>query len=327
MAENRLNIISITPSSDQKHPKDSLRQRQQALAAKCERLWLQDPEQFNPLRNCMQRERLDRSWLLLCEYFNPEKRKVADIGCGAGVFSRRIRDAGAEIEAVDIAENALKHLRHYDMHHIQDKRDGMPQTTLPDQSYDAIICTEVIGYLAREDYRLFFSELSRLIKPDGYLLCSNAIDIYTEGGAAHLQTLAQTEFAILKAVRSYHALYIKLKHILEAPANFVKGGKNPQWRKEEIDKRSGFNGFWFRINSYGYISWLWKPFSWILNPVARFYKQSRKTLLFLEKICQFFWDESGVSHVILIGQRRPFEWTDKPSEPPVARLGKKEIWT
>lgn len=326
MAENKLNITSISQSSPQDSKRNSFRDRQQELQAICERLWLQNPEQFNPLRNAMERERLDRTWAALQAYFNLAQTKVADIGCGNGVFSRRMRDAGAEIEAVDIAENALKHLKQHDLHHIHPKRDGLPYTMLPDQAYNLIVCTEVIGFLNPQDHRLFFSELARLIKPDGLLICSSEIDIYTEGGVEQFQALTQTEFVIMKIVRSYHALFIKLQHFLEAPAKFVKGGLDARWRKEELNRRLGLNRLWFKLNSHSSISWLWKPISYTLAPLIRFYKQNRHILLTLEKVCQFFWDEAGVSHVIFLGQRRPLQWPE-PSEPPITRPGKKEIWT
>ncbi len=152
------------------------------MQAKFERLWLLDPQSFNPLRNCMERERLERTWLLLNRHVNPSAKETADIGCGAGVFCRRLRDAGARVKAIDIAENALKCFKAEDSHNIELKQDAMPDTSLSDHSYDIIICTELIAQLSRDDYRLFFAELSRLIRPDGYLVCSSPIDIYSEGG-------------------------------------------------------------------------------------------------------------------------------------------------
>lgn len=44
-------------------------------------------------------------------------------------------------------------------------------------------------------------------------------------------------------------------------------------------------------------------FNWI-KPLKNWLKQSRRTLLILEKVCKFLWPESGVSHVILVGKRR-----------------------
>ncbi len=126
------------------------------MQAKFERFWLINPEQFNPLRNCLQRERLERTWALIKKYVDPAHKLVADIGCGARVFSRRLRDAGAQVEAIDIAQNALKHLEKHDMSHIQAKQDAMPTSSLLEEKYEVIVCTDVIAYLPKEDFRQFF---------------------------------------------------------------------------------------------------------------------------------------------------------------------------
>ncbi len=68
MADSRLNIVqtSPTPSSNSASMGGSSRlSRQKESQAKFERLWLVNPEQFNPLRNWMQKERLERTWTLL----------------------------------------------------------------------------------------------------------------------------------------------------------------------------------------------------------------------------------------------------------------------
>ncbi len=136
MSKNRLKIINhIGERSDSGRHKLS---RKNELEAKFERLWLLDPEQFNPLRNCMQRERLDRTWNLLTQSVQLQDKIIVDLGCGSGVFSRRMRDGGGVIEAVDIAENALKHFANDDRHHIEIKRDAMPETKLPDENYDIV---------------------------------------------------------------------------------------------------------------------------------------------------------------------------------------------
>ena len=168
MAKNRLHIISVISSQNSSFERSanvSLAARMRKLQAKFERLWLINPEHFNPLSNCMERERLERTWQLLIKHMNVVHKHIVDIGCGAGVFSRRLRDGGAQVEAVDIAENALKNFKEIGADHIQLKQDAMPMTSLPDHAYDGIICTDLIAELPREDYRLFFAELSRLIKP------------------------------------------------------------------------------------------------------------------------------------------------------------------
>lgn len=327
MAQSRLNIIKDSSKEDStSRPFFASRlDRKKALQAKFERLWLLHPEQFNPLRNCMERERLERTWSLLTHYIHPHEKFMADIGCGAGVFSRRLRDAGAKVDAIDIAENALKYMREQDTHDITPKQDAMPSTMLPDQAYDAIVCTELIAELPPEDYRLFFSELSRLIKPNRYVICSSPLDIRTEGGVKKLMELAETEFTIDGFVLSYHALYIRLKNFFKAPGRYVKGWKDPHFRQQEQERRAGFSRFWFRLHSTPPLVWLWIPISWLFIPILATFRNSHYLLIGLEKICQFLWDESGISHIIFIGKRRPFS-PEAPQPTPIERPKKKQIW-
>ncbi|WP_068468017.1 class I SAM-dependent methyltransferase [Candidatus Protochlamydia phocaeensis] len=327
MANNRLNILEVGPGSPQTNGSSipSRLARKKEMQAKFERLWLLDPEQFNPLRNCMQRERLDRTWALLTQHISLEGKHIADIGCGAGIFSRRMRDGGAHIEAVDIAENALKRLRQEDMRHIEAKQEAMPMTQLPDQGYDIVVCTEIVAELSRDDYRLFFAELARLVKPDGYIVCSTPIDIDSEGGVERLTGLAQTEFDIVDAKPSYHALFIRLKRWLELPINLTKAWQDPRFREEELAKRRGLSRWWFYSQTSFFFIWIWFAFAYLVHPLLSYLRKNRWLLLQIEKICQFIWDESGISHYIFLAKLRPLATVD-PKEIPIEKPKRKEIW-
>ena len=329
MAENRLNIINVTSSlnssSSEQTSSISRSARIREIQAKFERLWLIDPERFNPLRNCMQRERLDRTWELLTKHTELVGKLTTDIGCGAGVFSRRLRDAGARVEAVDTAQNALKRFLEEDANQIQLKQDTMPTTTLPDNAYDVIICTELIAELPRDDYRLFFAELSRLVKTDGFLVCSSDIDIDSVGGVERLIGLAQTEFDLLEEVTSYHALYLRFKHFFEAPSQFIKGWQTSEFKQKELTARRGFNRWWFWLNTTFLLVWFWYVCDPLTRPIRKILKNNCKVLLLLEKICRFIWDQDGISHYLFIAKRRPLKTID-PKEIPIEKPRRKEIW-
>lgn len=328
MSESSLNITKIDDdfvSKSKNISASSRRTREKEMQAKFERLWLLDPEQFNPLRNCMQTERLERTWHLLATFVDPNDKQIADIGCAIGIFTRRLRDAGAKLTAVDIAENALKHVRKHDCTNIEIKQGTMPNTSLVDNNFDVVVCTEVIAELPPEDYRLFFSELARLVKPEGYVLCSTPIDIYSDSGVQRLVDLAHTEFNILSGLASYHALHLRIKHICEKPEEWVKRWKNPDTRKKDLDARSRINKWWYKINTTFPMMCVWKTLEFAANPLLSLLKNNRRVLLGLEKICRFFWDEAGISHFIFIAQRRPLQMP-KPKDTPIPRPKKHEIW-
>ena len=149
----------------------------------------------------------------------------------------------------------------------------LPHTTLQEEHYDLVISTDAIAYLQQDDFRLYFSELARLVKPQGSLICSTPIDIHSEDALERFIHLAETEFEIEKWVFSYHAYFIRLTRLLA-------------------------------------------------SPLSRFVRQSRWLLLLLEKVCRLFSAENGISHVILLGRRRPLY---TPPEPPAFKQ-KRRVW-
>lgn len=327
MTNNRLNIVTVSPtsSSNSPIPLSNRLTRKKELQAKFERLWLLNPDQFNPLRNCMERERLERTWNILHSHVKIDKKQVVDIGCAAGVFTRRLRDAGAEVTAVDIAENALKQLRKNDMSHILAVQDAMPISSLPDDAYDIVVCTEVIAELPRDDYRLFFSELNRIVKSDGWILCSTAVDIDSDDAAHQLFEFAVTELEILHITYSYHAFYLHLVNYLEAPQRFIAGWKNRDYCQKHLSNLKGISYWWYRINSVAPLAWFWALVALSTKPILKALKNSKGILLFLEKMSCFFGPETHISHVIFLARRRPLQQFDK-EEIPIERPKKREIW-
>ncbi|MDP1881121.1 MAG: class I SAM-dependent methyltransferase [Parachlamydiaceae bacterium] len=291
-----------------------------------ERRWLLNPEAFDPLRNCMTRECLERTWSLLIQTINPLEKKAVDIGCGMGVLSKRLHEAKvSQITVLDIAENALKRLKETNLENIQYACEAMPFTTLADQHYDIIICTDLIGEIPQEYHRLFFAELSRLISADGDLVFSSSIDIDSEGGVDKLKELIKTEFDLTHEILSFHVLYLRLKKLLRYPYLCTEGWSDLTFREKELNQRKGLNRAWYWINTTPILVWLW----YVMNPIAHrllhILKNNRTILLFLEKICHFISDQDGISHVIFIAKRRSLQPIN-PKDIPITKPGKKEIW-
>ncbi|MBA2367972.1 MAG: class I SAM-dependent methyltransferase [Candidatus Protochlamydia sp.] len=326
--KNKLKIVELN-STPMQHPltnkESSSLFRQKEKEAKFERLWLLNPEQFNPLRNCMQKERLNRSMTLLTKNKEIKNQQIIDIGCGIGVFTRLMRDMGGEIEAIDIAENALKILRKEDMKDIKARQAGMPSTNLSDHAYDVVVCMEVIAEVSSQDYRLFFAELARLAKPDGLVLCSSPIDIRSLGGMQRLRELAQTEFDIIDSSASYHALHIYMKDFLEIPQKYVKGSKDPFYRNESLAHLKGTRNWWFWLQTTFCFGWIWL----LLEILSRFplnlLKGNHQLLLWLENVSEFIWGQNGISHYIFLARRRPLERINQ-NEIPLEKLRKREVW-
>ncbi len=253
----------------------------------------------------MERERLNRSFALLEEHLSLQGKHVVDLGCGGGIFSRRLRDVEAKVDAVDIAKNALITLESEDTTDIKAIHDYVPRTRLEDSAYDLVVCTDLIAHLPNKEHRLFISELARLVKGNGYILCSTPIDIHSEDALKRFSSLAETELQIIRWKLSYHRLFIRLRDLFEAPSRYARARKDREYRENARKESSSFSRWWFQLNSAPLLGGFWALFQYLTNPIASLLRQNRVILLFLEAICRLLWRESGVSHAIFLAKRRP----------------------
>lgn len=324
MTENRLNVVAVEKTetirgSLQNH-------RREECQEKFEKMWVTDPEQFNPMRNAMERERIKRTWELLLEFFDPNANLATDLGCGYGIISKRLCQHGAQVHAVDISNIPLRRLKEQQIQNLSLSQEYVPRTSLQDDTYDLAISTDLIAFLYPDDFRLFFSELSRIIKKTGYVICSTPLDISSEDALQRFANLAETEFKIEKWIFSYHNLYIRLLDFLMAPSRFVQAKHDAEYRQREIDKRRGIGQWWFSLNSTTLPAALWTIVQYPLRPLIAFVQQNQFILNTLEKISRLIWSDSGISHVIFAGTRRPLVEVPPEEEMPLERKHKKEIW-
>jgi hypothetical protein len=184
----------------------------------------------------------------------------------------------------------------------------------------------MIAYLPEELYRLYFSELSRLVKTEGWIVCSTSIDIGTEGGVHRFISLAESEMIIHECLYSYHRFSIHLTNFLKAPFRFIKASKDGEYRKKELESRTGLSHAWFSLNSASVGKIIWSPIRLILYPFEQLFTQNRHTLLTLEKLCRLFCGNSGISHVIIIGKRKPLFNPFPHTPPPEEMKHKKQLW-
>lgn len=323
---DRLKVSFVDDKPNSKPSISSKNARKQEIQATLERLWLVDPEQFNPNRDCMQRDRIKRTVDTISEYVQMKGKRVADLGCGQGDLSRIFRDKGAVVDALDAAGNALQRLKSGDMRDITAIQDCLPFTSLKDDAYDLVVCTEVIGYLKPVEYRLLISELSRVVKPDGFVVCSTPLDIDTENPLERFAALAETEFVISRWIFSHQYLLIKLCRFLEAPSSYVKANKDQEFRIKELEKRNFIGKLWFKMNCTTPLALLWKGTSLATKPILNYLRQSPRILEISERISNFIWSQSGISHALFIGKRRPLTFPLPADEIPREMKHKRQVW-
>jgi len=88
-------------------------------------------------------------------------RKALDIACGMGRHSKFLASLGFEVDALDISSVALKALE--GVKNIHPKEVDFDTYTLPQNSYDLIVCT---FFLKRE----LFPQIIDALKKDGLLI-------------------------------------------------------------------------------------------------------------------------------------------------------------
>lgn len=197
---NKLKIISTSESSLPLSLKEKNKIEKEALY---ERLWLQNPSQFDPRRDASSRVELDRVKNLIP--LN-KKGKAIDLGCGFGLLSSYLVDQGFKVDALDISQNALRQIKDERIHLI---KAALPYTKLEDEEYDLVVAADVIAEIVKEERRMAISEMERVLKGDGKLIISTPIDIDAEDALIRFLSLVETEFDIEELKFSYHRLPVK----------------------------------------------------------------------------------------------------------------------
>jgi 2-polyprenyl-3-methyl-5-hydroxy-6-metoxy-1,4-benzoquinol methylase len=101
-----------------------------------------------------------------------EGRRVLDAGCGVGYGAGLLRQAGAaEVVAVDLAEAVIEVARNEVPEGVICEVADLRSLTYPDESFDLVVCFEVIEHVEEQDRVL--DQLARVLRPDGLLLISS----------------------------------------------------------------------------------------------------------------------------------------------------------
>jgi len=321
-----LNIIAT--DDNQSLPKKSITKatKRTTAKAKLDRLYLTEPDQFNPLIDAIGRERVKRTTDLIKQFLTGNERCAADLGTGTGIFAKSLSELGIKVDAVDIATVPLKALVEKNLDNITVFQDYIPHTTLDSDFYDLVLGLDVIAYLNRDEFRLFFAETSRLVNLEGLVIISTPLGIDSEDALQNFLELVVLEFDIKKCVLSHHGLFIRLLRFFEAPATFVKASSDKTFFNQELYKRFSINQALFKFNTSKLPSFFWSFIKLFSNPILQFLKQNRFLLIQAEKICRFFSYETSASHAIIVGKRRKLFEPEDVIQDIILPRKKERIW-
>lgn len=114
-----------------------------------------------------------RSKLELLDWFwtpSPGSR-VLDIGSGAGVFADRMATLGAEVVGVDANSEAVTYAQQtFGRSGLRFVQGYLDELDLPQASFDAATCLEVIEHVYLDQVRHLLLGLRRLLRPGGLVL-------------------------------------------------------------------------------------------------------------------------------------------------------------
>jgi 2-polyprenyl-6-hydroxyphenyl methylase / 3-demethylubiquinone-9 3-methyltransferase len=127
-----------------------------------EALWRSIPQDLQPERFALRRR-------FLLERVGAGDR-VLDVGCGEGRFAAELLDSGAQVVAIDVAEEPLRRARarrpELELHLVEPEGPW----PLADSSFDVVWAGEVIEHVA--DTAAWLSEVRRVLRSGGRLLLS-----------------------------------------------------------------------------------------------------------------------------------------------------------
>lgn len=185
-------------------PTPRLSRREQA-ELNYDQKWREDPTQFSQMRSARSRLLFERAKQLIAK---TRIQKVCELGSGCGALTKFLQKSGLQVDAVDISTLALNTLSF--LPDTQKVHAYVPYTPLPDRHYDLVLALDLIAELPKDEQRLCISECARLLKPEGHVLLSTPLDIYSEDPLPRFLYLVTTEFTVEEMIFSHHSLQIKL---------------------------------------------------------------------------------------------------------------------
>jgi ubiquinone/menaquinone biosynthesis C-methylase UbiE len=145
----------------------------------------------------------DAGWVeAIRRIVDPAGKRVADIGCGGGIYSQAWHALGAEVVGVDFSEQMVAAAREQaaGLSRISFQQGDAMATGLPAASKNVIFERALIHHL--KDYKACFAEARRVLVPGGSLIVQDRTpdDVQLPGSPEHIRGYFFERFPRLLAV-------------------------------------------------------------------------------------------------------------------------------
>ena len=108
------------------------------------------------------------------KFVNLSDKKILDVGCGGGVFSESMAANGAQVTAIDLAQESLDvaKLHLYESNHSIDYINQTVEDFAKnhENSFDVIVCMEMLEHVP--DPQSIVDACAKILKPGGWLFLS-----------------------------------------------------------------------------------------------------------------------------------------------------------
>ena len=102
----------------------------------------------------------------------PNKAKILDIGCGAGVpIARNLVNVGFDVVGIDLSKRMLK-LARKNVSQAKFMKKDMTKVDFKNNSFDGLTAFYSIIHVPREKHTSIFQSFHRILKPNGVMLVS-----------------------------------------------------------------------------------------------------------------------------------------------------------
>jgi len=189
-------------------------------------------EYKNPTRTWLHSSR--RDWIIAkVRQYAPKGRtgRALDVGFGSGVYFPVLSELYGEVVGLDSQEFMVDHAESFTKQYPNLKivADDITNCKLPSDSFDLIVCSEVVEHIANSQKAI--QELYRLLKPKGILL---------------LSTPQRWSFLELMARIAYLPVVIKLVQLIYPGQPLFDPGHINLMTEKEVTRQVEVAGFTIR---------------------------------------------------------------------------------
>ena len=119
-------------------------------------------------------ENIEELWIRKYEniFMAKEYKKVLDLGCGIGQYTKYFLENNFEVVATDISEKALNYLKKEYPNVKTILQDMTEKFKFDDNEFDIVFANLSIHFFSEKDTQKLIKEIKRILKPNGLFIGS-----------------------------------------------------------------------------------------------------------------------------------------------------------